>query len=422
MLSSILVAAFTGRFDVMVKQLVDQASFAVEFTLGLIGVMALFLGLMHVAREGGLLAWIARKLGPVLTRLFPDVPADSPAMSAMIMNLSANVLGLGNAATPFGLKAMVELEKLNPRPGVATDAMALFLAINTTSVTLLPTGVIAVRAALGSQAPAAIWVPTLVATLASTLVAITMCLVLRRRYPQSAAAGAASAPAPAAPPASALPAAAPEPPREPATPAARLLIAGFSALLVAAFAWRAWYAPSAGAFAQEVSSHWLLPVLMAFLLLVGVAGRVKVYETAIVGMREALDVGVRIVPFLVAIFAAIAMFRASGAMDLLVGALEPITSAIGMPAEALPMALLRPLSGSGAFGLMSEIIKTHGPDSFVGNLVSVLQGSTETTFYVLAVYYGAAGIRVARYTLAACLIGDLAGFAAATAMCHLFFD
>jgi spore maturation protein SpmA/spore maturation protein SpmB len=422
MLSSIAVAAFTGRFDVMVKQLVEQASFAVEFTLGLIGVMALFLGLMHVAREGGLLAWVARKLGPVLTRLFPDVPADSPAMSAMIMNLSANVLGLGNAATPFGLKAMVELEKLNPRPGVATDAMALFLAINTTSVTLLPTGVIAVRAALGSEAPAAIWVPTLVATTASTLTAIVSCLAFRRRTPQSAALGAAAAASAAAAPPEPAPSEALPEPREPATGAARLLIAGFSVLLVAAFAWRAWNAPSAGAFAQEVSSHWLLPVLVAFLLLVGVAGRVKVYETAIVGMREALDVGVRIVPFLVAIFSAIAMFRASGAMDLLIGALEPVTSVVGMPAEALPMALLRPLSGSGAFGLMSEIMKTHGPDSFVGNLVSTLQGSTETTFYVLAVYYGAAGIRTARYTLAACLIGDFVGFATATAMCHAFFD
>ncbi len=173
--------------------------------------------------------------------------------------------------------------------------------------------------------------------------------------------------------------------------------------------------------AQGVLAHWLLPVLIVALLLVGVAGRVPVYESAIAGMREALDVGVRIVPFLVAIFAAIGIFRASGALDILIAGLDPLTSALGMPAEALPMALLRPLSGSGAFGVMSEILNSQGPDSFTGLLVSTFQGSTETTFYVLAVYFGAARVRAGRYTLVACLCGDLTGIAVAVLACHLFF-
>jgi spore maturation protein SpmA len=427
MLSSIAVAAWNGRLPEMIKQLVDQASYAVEFTLGLVGVMALFLGLMQVAREGGLLAWVARKIGPLLHRLFPEVPTESPAMSAMILNLAANVLGLGNAATPFGLKAMVELEKLNPRPGVASDSMALFLAINATSVTLLPTGVIAVRAAAGSQEPAAIWVPTLIATVTSTLTGIAACFLFRRLYPAWPTSGASASPAAAPPPAPGLPdveAALAARPRAPVSLAARVVILGFTAVMLAALVKRGLAAadgPGLGAFGQELASHWLLPILMAFLLLVGVAGRVKVYETAIAGMREALEVGVRIVPFLVAIFSAVAMFRASGAMDVLIGALDPLTSTIGLPAEALPMALLRPLSGSGAFGVMSEILKTHGPDSFVGMLVSTFQGTTETTFYVLAVYFGAAGIRAGRYTLAACLLGDVAGFGAALTACRLFF-
>jgi spore maturation protein SpmA len=425
-LTSIAVAAFTGRFQELTRELVAGAQTAVELTLKLVGVMALFLGLMNVAREGGLLAWVARRMGPLLRRLFPDVPADHPAMSAMIMNLASNVLGLGNAATPFGLKAMTELDKLNTRPGVATDAMALFLAINATSVTLLPTGVIAVRAAAGSESPAAIFVPTLVATIASTATGIAVCLLMRRWWPLWPRADAAApAPAPSAPEPPAASAEPPPAPREPMTRGARLLVLGFALLLGAAFARRAaesFAAGTPGAFAEEVASHWLLPVLVAFFVLVGVAGRVKVYESTVAGAREALDVGVRIVPFLVAILSAVAMFRASGALDFLIRLLQPATEAVGVPAEALPMILLRPLSGSGAFAVLLDTLKTHGADSFVGMLVSTLQGSTETTFYVLAVYFGAAGVRAGRYTLAACLAGDLAGFAAATAMCHLFFD
>jgi len=426
----VLVAAFTGRLGEMTKELLDQAQFAVEFTVRLVGVMAFFLGLMNVAREGGLLAWLARRLAPLLRRLFPDVPPDHPAMSAIVLNMAANMLGLGNAATPFGIKAMSELERLNPRPGVATDSMALFLAINTSAVTLLPTGVIGVRAALGSEAAAAIWIPTLIATSASTLAALTAWWLLRRAW--------RGRPLPAVAPeetpdpgdergenAPSVPDTPPVPERRgPASPGAKLLIGGFVAALGVALVLHVRRElPGAGPWdvTQGILETWLLPLLIAGLLLVGVAGRVKVYESAVAGAREAVDVGVRIVPFLVAILAAVAMFRASGALDLLIAGLDPLTGALGLPAEALPMALLRPLSGSGAFGVMTEIMETQGPDSFVGMLVSTFQGSTETTFYVLAVYFGAARIRAGRYTLAACLAGDVTGIAAATAACHLFF-
>jgi len=420
---SVVWAAFTGRMDAVQRAMLDGSKGAVELVIGLVGVMALFLGLMRVAQDGGLLLSVSRALAPLLRRLFPDVPAEHPAMGAIIMNLASNLLGLGNAATPFGLKAMTELERLNPRPGVASDAMVLFLAINATSISLLPLGTIAVRAGAGSQEPAAILVPTLLATTASTLTAVLLHFALRRRPAFRPEAFSAAAPETAGEPAAnelALPDLAQT--RTPASPRARLLIAAVGIALAVALARHFWSADAGFSPAlKDVLSTWLLPAVVVGLVLVGVAGRVKVYESAVLGAKEALEVSVRIVPFLVVILAAVAMFRASGLLELLIALLDPLTSRIGFPAEALPMALLRPLSGSGAFGVMSEILKSQGADSFVGMLVSTLQGSTETTFYVLAVYFGAAGIKEGRHALSCCLAGDLAGFAAATAACHLFF-
>ena len=424
-LASVLCAAFGGRMELLQQRALESAKEAVELVIGLVGVMAFFLGLMRVAREGGLLLAVSRALRPLMHRLFPEVPPDHPAMGAMILNLASNVLGLGNAATPFGLKAMVELDRLNPHPGVATDSMVLFLAINATSVSLLPLGTAAVRAAAGSTAPFSIWVPTLIATTASTVTAVAVAFLLRgsRRYaprplPADEIAQAPEA-APLAEPVLPGPSEIPPP-----TPLARLVAWGFAlafAMALALAVRRGLAAGSAGDLAKSLLSSWLLPPLIAFLLLVGLRGRVRVYEAAVEGAREGLDVALRIAPFLIVILVAVAMFRASGALDLLIAALDPVTSRLGVPAEALPMALLRPLSGSGAFGVMSEILKAQGPDSFVGQLVSTYQGTTETTFYVLAVYLGAARVRDGRHALAACLAGDVAGFAAATAACHLFF-
>jgi spore maturation protein SpmA len=431
-LASVLCAAFTGRMEATKAELFRGAQSGVTVVFDLVGAMVLFLGLMRVAQDGGLLRAVARALAPLLRRLFPDVPSDHPAMGAMIMNLASNVLGLGNAATPFGLKAMVELGRLNRTPGAASDSMALFLAINATSVAIFPTGVIAIRAGMGSAMPDAIWGPTLLATTASTLTAVGMCFALRRLpvfapRPSEADAEPAPAASDAASAAGQAPAAAPDvlPPRPgPTTPAARAVILGFLALLAIAL-WRhlAALPPEVerGGALLDVLGGWFLPVFVAALLLIGLAGRVPVYERAIEGGREGLEVAVRIVPFLVMILTALAMLRASGALELLTGAIDPLTGPLGFPAEALPMALLRPLSGSGAYGVMVELMKTHGPDSFVGILVGVMNGSTETTFYVLTLYLGAARVRDARYILFACLTGDVVGFAVATAACHWLF-
>ncbi len=384
--------------------MVDTATSAVTLAIGLIGVMALFLGLMKVAEEGGLLTIIAKTIRPLMVRLFPDVPADHPAMGAMILNMSANALGLGNAATPFGIRAMQELDKLNGEKGTATNAMALFLAINTSSVTLLPTGIIALRASAGSADPAGILPTTLFATVCSTTIAIISCKLYQRFT---------------APP----PAAAAETSDdqdntelEPASGAYPLWVCWLAIGSIAALV------PLTILFGRQISP-WIIPGLMVALLGFGVLRRVRVYEAFVDGARDGFQVAIRIIPYLVAILVAVGMFRASGALLVLVEFIGPVTSQFGMPGEALPMALLRPLSGSGAYGIVASIINdpTIGPDSYTGYLVSTLQGSTETTFYVLAVYFGAVQIRRIRHALAAALTADLAGILGAVVICLYLF-
>ncbi len=394
--------------EALSKAMVESAAGSVELALGLIGVMTLFLGLMKVAEAGGLLTILARLIRPLMVRLFPEVPGDHPAMGAMILNLSANALGLGNAATPFGIRAMQELERLNPRPGTATDAMALFLAINTSSVTLLPTGVIALRAAAGSSDPAGILPTTLFATLCSTTAAI----VAAKLYRRFASAGPVAAPAveqsTEEAPTELLPAESGE-----SYPLwVSVLALGVLLALV----------PITVVYGAAISP-WILPGLMLGFLTFGVARRVRIYEVFVDGAREGFQVAVKIIPYLVAILVAVGMLRASGALDALVAGLGSFTSRLGLPAEALPMALLRPLSGSGAYGVMASIINDPavGPDSYVGYLVTTLQGSTETTFYVLAVYFGAVQVRRIRHALAAALTADVVGVIAAVAACTYLF-
>ncbi len=418
-LISVLWAAFTGRMEAVGQEALQGAENAVALVVKLTGVMALFLGLMRVARDGGLLHWVTRALAPLMRRLFPEVPADSPAMSAMIMNLASNALGLGNAATPFGLKAMVELERLNRTPGSASNAMVLFLAINASSVTLVPSGVIALRAAMGSEAAVVIWLPTLVATCASTLAAVTAALLLqqRARFAPSTVAEALPPPATADDTEIELP-----PPPTPLTAGTRFIVFGVVGALLVALVLHVVRSDATSAdLVKELAGGWFLPIFITVLLIFGISGRVRAYEAAVEGAREALEVAVRIIPFLVMILAALAMLRASGALEAFIAWIGPATAALGLPAEVLPMAVLRPLSGSGAYGVLVETMETHGPDSFIGLLVSSLQGSTETTFYVLTLYLGAARVRDARHALPACLCGDLAGLVAATAACHVLF-
>jgi len=392
------------------KAMVESAGGAVDLAIGLVGVMTLFLGLMKVAEAGGLLRIIARLIRPLMVRLFPDVPAEHPAMGAMILNLSANVMGLGNAATPFGIRAMQELDKLNPFPGTATDAMALFLAINTSSVTLLPTGVIALRAAAGSADPAGIFPTTLFATTCSTAVGIISAKLLGRLYRRRPA----HAPAD---PAAEKPV---ESERGGTEEAPEAPYAGWVSALALMVVLS--LIPITVAYGKALAP-WIMPGLMAGFLLFGALRRVRVYEVFVDGAKEGFQVALRIIPYLVAILAAVGMFRASGALEAMVYLIGPWTAWVGLPAEALPMALMRPLSGSGAFAVLASIINDPaiGPDSYTGYLVSTLQGCTETTFYVLAVYFGAVQVRRIRYTLAAGLLADLAGIMGAVAACSYLF-
>jgi spore maturation protein SpmA len=396
---------------------VDSAGGAVTLAIGLVGMMALFLGLMKVAEAGGLLTIVSKTVRPLMVRAFPDVPPNHPAMGAMILNISANALGLGNAATPFGIRAMQELDRLNPHKGTATNAMVLFLAINTSAVTVLPTGVIALRASAGSTDPAGILATTLFATFASTAAAFVAAKLFQRWSPivadAPAEASAASAPGPVTP---ADESAVPSAPEEAAGGAYPLYVSALTLAAIAALI------PLGVAYGREIGP-WVIPGLMVAFLTFGALRRVPVYEVLVDGARDGFQVAIRIIPYLVAILVAVGMFRASGALDMLVALLGPVTSLIGLPAEALPMALLRPLSGQGAYGVLAAIINDPaiGPDSYTGYLVSTIQGSTETTFYVLAVYFGAVQVRRARHALPAALTADVAGVAGAIIACSYLY-
>lgn len=416
-LISTVTAAYQGTMDAVTKAMFDSAKGAVTLAISLIGPMALWLGIMKVVETGGLMRLIARAIRPIMVWLFPDVPAEHPAMSAMIMNMAANALGLGNAATPIGIKAMKELDTLNSQKGTATNAMCLFLAINTSSVTLLPLGVITIRAAAGSSSPAAIILPSMFATACSTTIAIIAAKLLAKRSPLEPITKQASTDSPETtskksdvdlcPPG--------------------IVSKIFIFILIGAFLFAIIRKIAIGTVPPLTSMEfftsattWLMPVLMCLLLLFGYFKGVKIYETLTDGAKEGFNIAIRIIPFMVAIFVAIGMFRASGALNLITENLSYITRFIGMPAEALTVAFLRPLSGTGSFGVMSEIV-SRDPNSFLSFLVSTMQGSTETTFYVLAVYFGSVGIKRSRHALPAGLCADAAGIIASVFICRLFF-
>jgi spore maturation protein SpmA/spore maturation protein SpmB len=389
--------------------MVEAATGSVELALGLIGVMTLFLGLMKVAEEGGMLKFISKLIRPLMIRLFPDVPSEHPAMGAMILNMSANALGLGNAATPFGIKAMQELERLNPRPGTATNAMALFLAINTSNVTLLPTGVIALRAAAGSNDPAGILPTTLIATTCSTVVAIIAAKLYSRLTSQGVESMAFE-----------------DEKSKDSGGDTNVYNEPFKdyPLWVSSIAILCLFALiPLTVFLGKSISPWIIPFLMIGFLTFGIVKKVRIYEVFVEGAKEGFQVAIKIIPYLVAILVAVGMLRASGAMELIVHAIGALTTKVGMPAEALPMALLRPLSGSGAYGILASVINDPaiGPDSYTGYLVSTLQGSTETTFYVLAVYFGAVQVKKVRHALAAALTADVTAIIAAVSICKYLY-
>ena len=412
-LVSIASAAWLGKMSSLTLALFEESKAAVTLAIGLIGSMAFWMGMMKILEEAGALRIIAKIVRPVMSKLFPGIPKDHPAIGAIVMNMSANMLGMGNAATPFGINAMQELDKLNGEKGRATNAMCLFLAINTSSVTLLPLGVITIRASAGAADPASILIPSLLATIVSTTVAIIATKLMQRGTPDCAM---SEDPAE-------VEEKQPEVTGNKASVGKKIVVSVFMLVTLAGMIYRISVSDLSGITFTGVTkavSDWLIPVIVAAILIFGYLKNVKIYETLCCGAKDGFKTAVKIIPFMVAIFAAVGMFKASGAMDIMIRVLNPVTNLVGMPAEALPMALMRPLSGSGAFGMMSQIVGNE-PDSFLSFLVSVMQGSTETTFYVLALYFGAVSIRNSRHALPAALCADFAGIMAAVAFCHLFW-
>ncbi|MFZ3040746.1 MAG: nucleoside recognition domain-containing protein [Thiobacillus sp.] len=398
-LAAFLIASFKlvflGDADVfaaLVKALFASSKTAFEIALGLTGVMALWLGVMKVGERAGMLEVLTRGLAPLFRRLFPDVPANHPALGAMTMNMGANMLGLDNAATPLGIKAMQELQKLNPSSDTASDAQILFLVINTASVTLLPVTIFTFRAQLGAADPTDVFVPLLITTYIGTLVGLFVTgffqrLHLWNRVTMAYLGG--------------------------ATALIGGLVLYFGSLDAAAMTRQ-----------SSILSNVLLFGLIITFLLMAARRRVNAYEAFVEGAKEGFHTAVTIIPYLVAMLVAIAVFRASGALDLMMGGMRGVVLALGYDArwvDALPTALMKPFSGSGARAMMIDTMQAHGADSFAGRLASIVQGSTETTFYVLAVYFGAIGIKRVRHAVACGLIADVAGILAAIGMAYLFF-
>ena len=387
-----LILGEPGVWAAMVASTFDMAKTGFEVSLGLTGVMCLWLGIMRLGEKGGAVELLARGFDPLLRRLFPGVPAGHPAGASIVMNLSANMLGLDNAATPLGLKAMKELQQLNPQPETASNDQILFLVINASAVTVIPTAIMTYRAQLGAADPTDVFLPLLIATFCSTMVGILVTARVQKL-----------------------------PLGNPVT----LAYLGGVTLLIGLLVG---YCASLDKETLErqtslVANLLIFSLIVAFLLLAA-RTRVPFYETFVEGAKEGFTVAVGIIPYLVAMLVAVGVLRASGALDQVLDSVRWVVAGLGLDGrwvDALPVALVRPLSGSGSRGLVIETMKTLGPDSFAGRLACVIQGSTETTFYVLAVYFGSVGIKNTRHAIACGLTAELAGFLGAVAVCYLFF-
>lgn len=430
-LAAVVLGGVSGQTARVTEAAFEAAKTAVmTIALPLVGITALWLGVMRLAERAGLVQSLARALRPLLVWLFPEVPAGHPAMGSMLMNIAANMIGLTNAATPLGLRAMADLETLNRHPGTATNAMCTFLAINTSSVQLLPTTVIGILAAAGSRNPTAIVATALLATVCSTVVGITAVKLFERwrcfRVAPDAPVEAGIAPPAASPVTTVVPGEAVVAP-----PAAHVAPAWTALVLLAFVGFFGWLLVSAvleapastGRFVRVMDAVSLLaiPFFLAFFPLHAALRGVAVYEEFVEGAKEGFQVAVRIIPYLVAMLVAVGMFRAAGGVDLLARGLGPVLNAVGFPVDLLPLALMRPLSGGATTGLFTELVATHGPDSLIARMGGTIMGSTETTLYVVAVYFGAVGVRRARHAIAAGLLADLAGVIAAVAVCWVVF-
>lgn len=379
-------------FTNMVTATFDSAKTGFEISIGLTGVLTLWLGLMKVGERGGAIGAMAYLVRPFFRRLFPDVPPDHPAIGSLIMNFAANMLGLDNAATPLGLKAMQELQSINPEPETATNAQIMFLVLNTSGLTVIPISIMVYRAQLGAANPSDVFLPILITTYFATLVALILVGIIQRINLLD--------------------------------PVLLAYLVGVTGLVASAV----WYFTGLAqervqAISNVVANVVLYGVISAFLLM-SLVRRVNAYEAFIEGAKEGFQVAVRIIPYLVAILVAIGVFRASGTLDLLTDGLGRFFTALGVRTEfipALPTALMKPLSGSGARGMMVDAMTTYGADSFAGRLASTFQGATDTTFYILALYFGSVGVRKTRYAVACGLLADLVGVIAAIFVAYMFW-
>jgi spore maturation protein SpmA len=450
LLAGVLCAAFTGRFDALNQGALNAAKSAVmDIALPLVGVMALWLGMMRLAERAGLVQMLGRIIRPVMGRLFPEIPADHPAMGAMMMNISANMLGVSNAATPLGLKAMAHLNDLNQRKGVATNAMCTFLALNTSSIQLIPATAINVLAINGSKNPTAIVGSTLIATGIATLAAIFFVKLLERVGPfrwerQPDVAPAQDLPAENSQGSSVAAAGAASIPRLRgwAIIAISLLVALFAVTLaLRAFPylinswfpnfsipgnpansvnWPTGFLDAIAIFLRALSPL-AIPFLLAFFPLYALGKGISVYSEFVEGAKEGFQVAIRIIPYLVGMLVAIGVFRESGALDLLKTGLAPLLNAVQIPTDLLPMIMMRPLSGSGSIAILGDLVKQFGPDNLLSYMAATIYGSAETTFYVVAVYFGSVGITRTRHSIPAGLLADLVGVIAAVMVCRWLF-
>lgn len=384
-----------GDFDVfpaMMNSTFESSKTAFEISLGLTGVLSLWLGIMKIGEKGGMVNALARLLSPVFCKLFPDIPKGHPVTGSIFMNIAANMLGLDNAATPLGLKAMEQLQQLNTKKDTATNPMIMFLVLNTSGLTLIPVSIMVYRAQLGAAQPTDIFIPILLATFFSTISGIIITSLYQRINLLNKV---------------------------------MILTVGGMCAVVAAIIWGFGQLDKdqMNIVSTTVANILLMTIIVGFIL-AGVRKKVNVYDAFIEGAKEGFQTAVRIIPYLVAILVGIGVFRASGTMDMMINGIKWCVEACGGNTDfvgALPTALMKPLSGSGARGMMVDAMTTYGADSFVGRLSCIFQGSTDTTFYILAVYFGSVGIRYTRHAVACGLLADLAGVIAAIAICYMFF-
>ena len=383
----------TQVFSEIMNSTFSSSKTAFEISLGLTGILSLWLGIMKIGENGGLISAFSRWLSPVLSKLFPEIPKGHPVMGAIFMNISANMLGLDNAATPLGLKAMKELQELNKDKKVASNPMIMFLVINTSGLTLIPISIMVYRAQLGAAQPTDIFVPIMVSTFCAAIAGIIATSLFQKINLFNKAI---------------------------------FLFVGIISVLIGGVIclFSILSKEEIGTYSTLFANVFLFSIILCFIAS-GIRKKINVYETFVEGAKEGFSTAVRIIPYLVAILVGVAVFRASGTMDLIIKGIEYLVKLSGLDSSfvgGLPTALMKPLSGSGARGLMVDAMKTYGADSFVGRLSCIFQGSTDTTFYILAVYFGSVGIRKTRHAVACGLIADLAGVITAISVCYLFFS